>query len=166
MPAGSAESAALQMDRASPRLKRLRSWAGRLSVSRPPSRSKIVSVDDRQLVPGALQVLTWRSVGRAPCLEGLRGRGDRPPTGLPKGTVSEIRIARNSFEQGGPVEHEGDRQDRIAGTVTPVHANDSRAVSERLTDFAKRGTDAPETLTADEIRQVCFALSLYLDEIG
>ena len=41
-------------------------------------------------------------------------------------------------------------------------SDDSRPVHDRLFDFAMRGTEAPETLTPSEIRQIAFALSLYL----
>ena len=45
---------------------------------------------------------------------------------------------------------------------------DTRPVRERLLDYAMRGTEAPETLSPSEIKQIAFALSLYLslDEKG
>ena len=49
-------------------------------------------------------------------------------------------------------------------TAIPHPANDSRPVMERLRDYAARGVDAPESLSAVEIKQIAFALSLYLAE--
>ena len=48
-------------------------------------------------------------------------------------------------------------------SVLPKPANDSYPVFERLKAYAKRGTDSPESLSLYEIRQVSFALTLYLD---
>lgn len=47
-------------------------------------------------------------------------------------------------------------------TSLPRPANDSRPVFERLIDYATRGTDSPESLSLAEIRQIAFALTLYL----
>ena len=48
-------------------------------------------------------------------------------------------------------------------TALSQPANDSRPVFERLRDYASRGTDSPESLSLTEIRQIAFALSLYLE---
>ena len=51
---------------------------------------------------------------------------------------------------------------RVDLSLVPGAANDSYQVYDRLRDWSARGTDAPETLSHAEIKQVCFALSLYL----
>ena len=55
---------------------------------------------------------------------------------------------------------------RLGVDLTAVQqpANDSRPVFERLRDYASRGADAPESLSLVEVRQIAFALSLYLGE--
>lgn len=46
--------------------------------------------------------------------------------------------------------------------LVPADSDDPRPVFERLWDYANRGTDSPESLSLYEIRQLAFALSLYL----
>ena len=45
---------------------------------------------------------------------------------------------------------------------TPSPANDSFEVFDRLKGIAERGMNAPETLKIWEIRQLSFALSIYM----
>ncbi|MCX8254650.1 protein of unknown function [Beijerinckiaceae bacterium RH AL1] len=46
--------------------------------------------------------------------------------------------------------------------LIPHYSDDPRPVLVRLADYCARGTDSPESLNLYEIRQVSFALSLYL----
>ena len=50
----------------------------------------------------------------------------------------------------------------IENSMKTQPSDDSRPVHDRLFDYAMRGTEAPETLTPSEIKQIAFALSLYL----
>ena len=51
-------------------------------------------------------------------------------------------------------------REKIAVSNLPPPANDSRLLFERLRDYASRGLTQPETLSHDEIQQICFALSV------
>ena len=53
-------------------------------------------------------------------------------------------------------------QSKLEAAMRQLPANDSRSVFERLTDYTTRGINSPESLSLYEIRQVSFALSLYL----
>ena len=75
-----------------------------------------------------------------------------------RGSLCAIKKCTRYF--GAPSVENEDYQSPIAAAVE--HANDSRDVLERLADFAQRGADAPESLTPYEIRQVSFALSLFI----
>ena len=66
------------------------------------------------------------------------------------------------WERLGFVEEKREIEASIEAAITANAANDSQAVFERLTDYAKKGMDAPETLTPYEVRQISFALSLYM----
>ena len=47
--------------------------------------------------------------------------------------------------------------------LIPQQPDDPRPIIDRLRDYVDRGTNAPESLSLYEIRQVSFALSLYLE---
>jgi hypothetical protein len=49
---------------------------------------------------------------------------------------------------------------------TLFEADKSKPVHDRICEYAKRGVDAPETLSHLEVQQVCYALVVHYAQMG